>query len=392
MQDLSSDQTDQKQSAGIKLRKDLEIISFPDGSIQVSDPVTVRHFHLGFDEAEAIKMLEIMHPLEICKRSSYSEDDLKQFLGMLKQWGLLEGTAAPAIQSTKKKTVLQFMFQRFKLAEPDAMLEDLIPKVKWTWSEPAKIIYFILITFTGFLMVKEGERFMHYGWPLINDSWIITLICFVILLFTVIAGHEIAHGVALKHFGGSVPEMGFYFAYMTPALYTDVSDIYRLKKTSQKIWVMLAGLLFQGGIGCLAYLLWSQAVEHSGLADLLYLTVTASFFSLSINLNPLIRLDGYYVLQLALNIYALRRRAWSYVRSLVFNEKPEEILTPRERKVFLLYAPLSVIYTCFTMILIMSFYFGQTFMNFPALTGFLAILLFLASQTPMPNLQPNPEP
>ena len=352
MQDLSSDQTDQKQSAGIKLRKDLEIISFPDGSIQVSDPVTVRHFHLGFDEAEAIKMLEIMHPLEICKRSSYSEDDLKQFLGMLKQWGLLEGTAAPAIQ----------------------------------------IIYFILITFTGFLMVKEGERFMHYGWPLINDSWIITLICFVILLFTVLAGHEIAHGVALKYFGGSVPEMGFYFAYMTPALYTDVSDIYRLKKTSQKIWVMLAGLLFQGGIGCLAYLLWSQAVEHSGLADLLYLTVTASFFSLSINLNPLIRLDGYYVLQLALNIYALRRRAWSYVRSLVFNEEPEEILTPRERKVFLLYAPLSVIYTCFTMILIMSFYFGQTFMNFPALTGFLAILLFLASQTPMPNLQPNPEP
>ncbi len=392
MQDLSSDQTDQKQSAGIKLRKDLEIISFPDGSIQVSDPVTVRHFHLGFDEAEAIKMLEIMHPLEICKRSSYSEDDLKQFLGMLKQWGLLEGTAAPAIQSTKKKTVLQFMFQRFKLSEPDSMLEDLIPKVQWTWSKPAQIIYFILITFTGFLMVKEGERFMHYGWPLINDSWIITLICFVILLFTVLAGHEIAHGVALKYFGGSVPEMGFYFAYMTPALYTDVSDIYRLKKTSQKIWVMLAGLLFQGGIGCLAYLLWSQAVEHSGLADLLYLTVTASFFSLSINLNPLIRLDGYYVLQLALNIYALRRRAWSYVRSLVFNEEPEEILTPRERKVFLLYAPLSVIYTCFTMILIMSFYFGQTFMNFPALTGFLAILLFLASQTPMPNLQPNPEP
>ena len=144
MQDLSSDQTDQKQSAGIKLRKDLEIISFPDGSIQVSDPVTVRHFHLGFDEAEAIKMLEIMHPLEICKRSSYSEDDLKQFLGMLKQWGLLEGTAAPAIQSTKKKTVLQFMFQRFKLSEPDSMLEDLIPKVQWTWSKPAQIIYFIL--------------------------------------------------------------------------------------------------------------------------------------------------------------------------------------------------------------------------------------------------------
>ncbi|MDX1920617.1 MAG: hypothetical protein SFU25_07800, partial [Candidatus Caenarcaniphilales bacterium] len=135
---------------------------------------------------------------------------------------------------------------------------------------------------------------------------------------------------------------------------------------------------------CISFLLWQAAVPHSSIADLLYLLVTASFFSLAVNLNPLIRLDGYYALQLALGIYGLRRRAWSYVRSVVMNEEPEEKITPRERKVFLLYAPLSVIYTIFIMMMIMSFYFGEGFLNFPSLTGFVALMLFLASQTPLP--------
>jgi putative peptide zinc metalloprotease protein len=108
-----------------------------------------------------------------------------------------------------------------------------------------------------------------------------------------------------------------------------------------------------------------------------------TFFSLAVNLNPLIRLDGYYALQLALGIYGLRRRAWSYVRSIVMNEEPEEKVTARERKVFLLYAPLSVIYTVCIMVLIMSFYFGEGFLNFPSLTAFLAVMIFIASQTPL---------
>lgn len=378
--DISS----QGKKRSIALRSDLELTYFPDGSLQIRDPQTVRFFHLGFDEGEIIRMLEKMHPSEIIQRSSYTENELKQFLGMLKQWGLLEGTTPPDRQSTKQKTVLQFMFQRFKLFEPDEILEYWTPRLKWSWSNPAKIFYIVMILIAIVHGVSDGSRFAHYGWPLIADSWGITLVCFVGMLTLVLMGHEFSHGLALKFFGGNIPEMGFFFIYMTPALYTDVSDVYRLKETSQKIWVMIAGPLFQGGVGCLAFLLWYAAVPHTTLCDMLYLLVVASFFSLSINLNPLIRLDGYYALQLALGIYALRRRAWSYVRSVIMNEEPDEKLTPRERKVFLLYAPLSVIYTFFIMMTVMSFYFGKSFLDFPALSGFIAILIFIASQTPLP--------
>jgi putative peptide zinc metalloprotease protein len=368
----------------IKLRPDLELTYLNDGTLQIRDPKEVRFFHLGFDETEIIKMLEKMHPLEIIHRSSYTEQELRQFLGMLKQWGLLEGTAPPPRQSTKQKTVLQFMFQRFKLVDPDKLLEDLVPKLSWMWSTPAKIFGIIITILAIYQAFASGMSFATYGWPLIADSWAISLIAFILLLTAVLSGHEMAHGLCLKRFGGTVPEMGFYFVYMTPALYTDVSDVYKLPTVGQKIWVMLAGPLFQAVVGCIAFLLWAAAVPHTAVADLLYLLVVASFFSLSINLNPLIRLDGYYVLQLALNIYALRRRAWSYIRSLLLREPFEEKLTPRERKIFLLYAPLSVIYTFFIMMIVMSFYFGSSFLNFPAITATIAILLFLASRTPLP--------
>jgi putative peptide zinc metalloprotease protein len=386
---MTSEQTVQQNASQaapkkIKLREDLEINYFPDGSIQVRDPIAVRYFHLGLEEAEILKMLPQMHPLHIVERTSYTEAELKQFLGMLKQWGLLEGCTPPPRQSTKQKSILQFMFQRFKILEPDNLLSYLEPRLSCLWSKPAKIFGICMLFVAVLVAAQNTIRFARYGWPLIADSWAISLFCFVSMLFAVLSGHEMAHGLALKRFGGMVPEMGFYFVYATPSLYTDVSDVYKLKKTSQKIWVMMAGPLFQACIGCVSFLLWAAAVPHTQMADLLYLLVTASFFSLSVNLNPLIRLDGYYALQLALNIYALRRRAWSYVKSLLMNEEPEEKLTPRERKVFLLYAPLSVIYTTFIMMVVMSFYFGKSFLSFPAATAMGALLLFMASQTPMP--------
>lgn len=384
----------EEESSKIKLRSDLEITPFPDGTLQIRDPRAVRFFHLGFDEAEIIKMLGHMHPIEIIKRTSYTEKELKQFLGMLKQWGLLEGTATPPIQTTKSKTILQFLFQRFRLIEPDELLEYWEPKLRWSWSNPMKIFGVVLFVISVVCFAQNAGRFISYGWPLIAESWIITLIVFVFMLFAVLSGHEMAHGMALKSFGGNVPEMGFYFVYATPSLYTDVSDIYRLPKVGQKIWVMMAGPLFQATVGCFAFLLWAAAVPHTAIADLLYLLVSASFFSLSVNLNPLIRLDGYYTLQLALNVYALRRRAWAYVRSLVMREEPPEKLTTRERKIFLLYAPLSVIYTCSIMMIVMSFYFSKSFLDFPAITGMVIIGLFLASLTPLPpqkGLEENQE-
>lgn len=368
----------------IKLRADIERTSYPDGSMQIRDPQSIRYFHLGFDEAEIVRMLDIMHPAQVLQRSSYSEDELKQLLGMLKQWGLLEGTIPPPRQMLRKMTALQFLFKRFEIIDPDDLLTKWCPKLRWLGSNPSKYFFYFIIMLTLLQAAKHLPEFMRYGWPLLADSWTITLIIFISMLVLVLGCHEICHGMVLKHFGGSCHEIGFYFIYATPALYADVSDIYKLPHISQKIWVILAGPIFQLVIGCISFLLWSLAIPHTGTANFFFLLVTASFFSLSINLNPLIRLDGYYALQLALDIHSLRRRAWAFVSALIFNKETEENLTDREKKVFLFYAPLSVINTCAIMVMTSSFYFQSTFLTAPAISVFVATILFLASQTDLP--------
>ncbi|MDX1919917.1 MAG: hypothetical protein SFU25_04185, partial [Candidatus Caenarcaniphilales bacterium] len=196
-------QQPQQKKQRIALRSDLDLTYYPDGSVQIRDPKAIRYFHLGFDEAEIIKMLAEMHPLEIVHRTSYTEDELKHFLGMLKQWGLLEGTEPPPRQTTKQKTVLQLMFSRFQLMDPDELLGFLVEKISWLWSKPAKVIACVMFAVTIVKAFSEGVRFASYGWPLIAESWGITLVCFLTMLFLVLLGHEFCHGLALKRFGGT---------------------------------------------------------------------------------------------------------------------------------------------------------------------------------------------
>ncbi|MDX1918089.1 MAG: M50 family metallopeptidase [Candidatus Caenarcaniphilales bacterium] len=370
----------------IKMRSDLEFEEMPDGTLQVRDPSSIRYFQLGFNEAEIVRMLASMSPLAILERTSYTESQLKKFLGMLKQWGLLEGTVPPPQKSTKRQSILQKIFSRFKLLEPDDFLTWMEAKLDFIWGWPTMTVVFIIFVAATLQGFQRGESFLTYGWPLIAQSWLISLLVFLLLLFIVIVGHELAHGLVLKRYGGYVPEIGFFFVYATPALYTDISDAYKLPKKSQKINVMLAGPMFQAVLGSILYLLWCLAVPHSFVGDLLYLSVIAAFFSLTINLNPLIKLDGYYILQIALDIYDLRRRAWAYLHAVIFNKPLEEQPSPRERKVFLLYAPLSVIYTAFIMFVVISFYFGEAFKQYPALTVLGVLLALISSQIYMPSV------
>ncbi len=377
---------------GINLRHDLEMSHLEDGSFQIRDPEVIRYFHLGLEEAEVITLMQTMHPKQVAERTSFSEDDLKRFLGMLKGWGLLEGTVAPRRQQQSQKTLIQLFFKRYKIAEPDSFFDDWTGKLAFLGSNPAKVFYGVLLAWTSVVFYQKATDLMAYGWPSILDSWPITTAIFVLLLFVTLSFHELAHGFCLKYFGGKIPEIGFYFSYATPALYTDVSDMYNLPRKRDKIWVMAIGPLVQIILGCLSFLAWSEAVPHTFIADIFFLSFSACFFSLSMNLNPLIRLDSYYILQIGLGVYSLRRRAWTYFLAKLTGKKLPEYPTARERKIFLLYAPLSIIYTTVIMFVMLTFYFGQSFVELPAVTLLLVLLLYAASQTPLARGKKAGEP
>jgi putative peptide zinc metalloprotease protein len=64
--------------------------------------------------------------------------------------------------------------------------------------------------------------------------------------------HELGHGMALVHFGGTPRRIGIMLFYLAPAFFCDVTDGWRLRSHWQRVMVALAGPLVHLDLGSMA--------------------------------------------------------------------------------------------------------------------------------------------
>src|SRR5262249_38122434 len=112
--------------------------------------------------------------------------------------------------------------------------------------------------------------------------------------------------------------------------------------------VTLAGAWFELGICALAALFW-RVTEPGSVPNYLALIVSLTLGIKSLfNLNPLIKLDGDYLLSDLLEIPNFRPRAFSHIgsgRRYFWRPVDRATSTPRERRVYWLYGVLAWIYS-----------------------------------------------
>src|SRR5437762_6216758 len=99
----------------------------------------------------------------------------------------------------------------------------------------------------------------------------------------------------------------------------------------------------------LATLFWRVTETGSTLHYLALVVAATSAIKSFFNMNPLIKLDGYYLLSDALELPNLRQKATAYLRrrvaSLFTWKRPEpDVANPRERRIYLIYGLLAVTY------------------------------------------------
>src|SRR4029453_4905594 len=104
--------------------------------------------------------------------------------------------------------------------------------------------------------------------------------------------------------------------YVLPAFYCNVTDIHRMARKSERLWVIFAGIYWQLLVSAGGGLLWLVATPYTLLADFALLLFIGGSFNILINCNPLIKLDGYYALSQAVGVVNLQARSSEYVRSL----------------------------------------------------------------------------
>jgi putative peptide zinc metalloprotease protein len=163
----------------------------------------------------------------------------------------------------------------------------------------------------AFVLVLRGPEVLALG-PVPGRH----LLVLAGLLALEVVLHELAHGVALTMCGGRVKEFGVGLQYLIrPYSYTNTTDGYRLSRRARLV-VSLAGPAVELVLlGLSAQLLW-MVPPGSAAAQILPLLMATEVSLLLFNVNPLLPVDGYYVLADLLKEPALRAESLSYWLSI----------------------------------------------------------------------------
>lgn len=341
-----------------KLRSDLEIRPEQNSGVIVKDPITRRFYRFTPVQASVIELLDGHNePAAIAAEASrkhettVTEEQVKEFAGKLRALWLLDHpycwAKLGAMAKNRRTAIRSLLSIKIHAFNPDRIITKLERKLRFCFdSSFSAIVWSAAIVATMISILNAESLFMSMG--TLFSLYSIPLI--VIVIFALMTIHEFAHGLALKHYGGKVEEMGFLVLYFIPAFYCNVSDAWMLKK-SERIRVTLAGAYVQVFLWALATMAWRFLATDTLASRICLITIAFTAIQTIFNFNPLIRLDGYYLLSDLLEVPNLRPKAITYVRDQVISlltgisSGGDKGLSRREKRLFLYYGTASSFFT-----------------------------------------------
>jgi putative peptide zinc metalloprotease protein len=173
--------------------------------------------------------------------------------------------------------------------------------------------------------------------------------------------HESAHGLTCKHYGGEVHSMGLMFLYLTPAFYVDVTETWISATRVQRLATIIAGIWIEMVVCGLAMVVWTNTHPGLWVHDFTYKIILITGVAVIVmNLNPLIKLDGYYFFTEFINIPDLKERSTAFVsawfQSRVLRLPVETPVVHKKRiPLFVLYALVSGAYSYLLLLVVIRF-------------------------------------
>jgi putative peptide zinc metalloprotease protein len=307
--------------APVKMRSDLVVSrqGTPEQSVFVmKDPATERFFRFGATEHFITQQLDGLTPPEMVRQrveqhfdAPLSAETLQQFIDRLRRLGLLErDPCAPAGGHAHGRVRGNMFYLRLKAFNPDRLFDRLVIKLRLFFTPAFVCLSALTILLAACTTAANWTEIGQDFGRLYSFS---SLFLAYLTMLGVITCHEFAHGLTCKHFGGHVREIGFLLLYFQPAFYCNVSDAWLFAEKSQRLWVTFAGAYFEIFLWALATFVWRVTDPYTMVHYLALVVVATSGIKTLFNLNPLIKLDGYYLLSDYLEVPNLRARAISYL-------------------------------------------------------------------------------
>ena len=207
--------------------------------------------------------------------------------------------------------LLNLMFMRFPLLDPDRFLVRTLPALGKLISPLGAVVWLATVGFALKIVIDNWPALRVQGQGVLAPGNLPLLYAGLVLIKTI---HEFGHGYFCRKFGGEVHVMGVMLMIFTPIPYVDASSSWGLRSLWQRALVGAAGMIVEIFVAALAAFVWA-ATGPGTIHSLAYnIMFVASVSTLIFNLNPLLRFDGYYILSDLLEIPNLSQRASQQLR------------------------------------------------------------------------------
>jgi multidrug resistance efflux pump len=321
----------------------------------IKDPLLNRFYRFPQEAHFIASQLDGRTGLEVVRKrteekfgTSLPPEELTAFLGTLTTAGLLDSGEGKIARPPARFIQGSALYLRFRAFDPDRLFNYLVGKVRFCFTP-----YFLAVSAVTILsavcVASANWGDVVQGFPRLFQWWAFPVILLVALL--IVTGHEFGHGLTCKHFGGEVHELGFMLIYFSPALYVNVSDAWLFPEKSKRLWVGFAGPYFELFLWGLATWVWRLTNTDTLINFLAFIVMLTSGVKTLFNFNPLIKLDGYYLLSDWLEIPNLRAKSFGClndtIKKLFGTKVPRlEQMTHRERRILLAYGLIAGLGSC----------------------------------------------
>lgn len=352
-----------------------ELLQACDGNrtaAEIAEFMSERHPDQALSEQDAIEFIESTDP-----------NTWERTLGE-KNLALLSKIRDERKHRAERSSLLYYYLSAWN---PNRMLERIHPYLRWMYTR-GFVIFSVLLFLTTFLIVagdysrirQDTVEFYNFTHKTAYDLWI-----FWVLLFVISGIHEFGHGLTCKHFGGAVDSMGLMLVFFTPSFFTDCTEMCMFDKTGKRLWTIFAGIWIELVTCGVSTLIWYFSSPGSFVGDLGYkMLLLTGVSGVFINLNPLMKFDGYFALSQYLEMESLREDAFAYSkqwvqRYLLFQDVDLPAITRRNHWLYLSYGMLATAYGVVILLVVGRFVKNVFSSKFGDFWGYVltAIVLYL---------------
>jgi len=143
-----------------------------------------------------------------------------------------------------------------------------------------------------------------------------TLLTFALLTPFLKIFHEFGHVLAATRCGVSVRHCGFYLVGLFPLPFVDCSEAELLDSRRQRLTISLGGLYADFTLAAVALIVWHLSGNETTRAIAASVFLFNSVHTLMFNINPFLKLDGYFVLLDLLGLRNLYSKSYMALRVL----------------------------------------------------------------------------